>query len=93
MKWLIAYDVAHPRRLRRCHRVLCAHAIPLQESVFLFDGSKVGFHACMRRVCALLHARDDDLRAYPLPHGGLCRALGNGALPEGIYLNPLGNMM
>jgi CRISPR/Cas system-associated endoribonuclease Cas2 len=32
--WLIAYDIASPRRLVRVYRLLREHAVPVQYSVF-----------------------------------------------------------
>lgn len=86
MRWLIAYDIASPRRLQRIYRRLCAHALPLQASVFLLSGNQADFEACMADVLPLLHRRKDDVRVYPLPNGGICHALGAEVLPEGVCL-------
>ena len=40
--WLVAYDIASPRRLARVHRYLKRHAIPVQYSVFVFHGDWSG---------------------------------------------------
>ena len=37
--YLIAYDIASPKRLQRVHRYLTDNAIPLQNSTFLFTAS------------------------------------------------------
>src|SRR2546425_11381608 len=39
--WLIAYDIADPRRLARVHRYLKRHAIPVQYSVFVLHGNQI----------------------------------------------------
>ena len=39
MEYLIAYDVCHPRRLRRVARLLERRAVRCQYSVFLFRGT------------------------------------------------------
>ena len=37
--YLIAYDIAAPRRLQKIHKRLCEEAIPLQNSTFLYRAS------------------------------------------------------
>ncbi len=34
---LVAYDIRNPKRLRRVHRVMQGHGMPLQYSVFAID--------------------------------------------------------
>ena len=36
-RWLVAYDIAHPRRLGRVFRLLQKHGVPVQYSVFSVD--------------------------------------------------------
>ena len=49
MRWLIAYDVVKPARLQRIYRLLCGHALPFQESVFLLRGTQADFEVCISR--------------------------------------------
>ena len=42
MNFLIAYDICHPRRLRRIARRMERVAIRLQKSVFLYEGDEAG---------------------------------------------------
>ena len=70
-RWhIVAYDVAHPKRLRQVHRCLSRHAIPVQHSVFLFHGSARGLNELLTELEALIDARKDDVRAYPSAHPG-----------------------
>jgi len=87
--YLICYDICDPRRLQRLHRHLKRHAVPIQYSVFLFSGSERQLERCLTEAEAIIEARADDLRAYPLPKRGLKARLGRSALPEGIYWSPL----
>jgi CRISPR-associated protein Cas2 len=64
--YLIAYDIAHPQRLRRLHRALRREALALQKSVFLTHGTVVEIEQLLDRLEALMNPRDDDLRAYPV---------------------------
>jgi len=40
MRFLIAYDIGDPKRLRRIARLMERHAVRVQKSVFLFDGEE-----------------------------------------------------
>jgi CRISPR-associated protein Cas2 len=64
--YLIAYDIAHPRRLQRLHRVLRAEAITVQESVFLVYATVDEVDDLLDRLACLMDAAADDLRAYPV---------------------------
>lgn len=64
--YLIAYDIAHPRRLQRLHRVLRAEALAVQESLFLVQGTLAEIEGLLDRLEAMMDVRDDDLRAYPV---------------------------
>ncbi|MCP2041861.1 CRISPR-associated protein Cas2 [Neisseria sp. HSC-16F19] len=86
MRWLIAYDIACPARLQRVYRTLCGHALPLQNSVFLLQGEGEAYRRCLAAVLPLIHAKEDDVRVYPLPKNSRCLALGGQTLPEGVCL-------
>ncbi|QMT46191.1 CRISPR-associated endonuclease Cas2 [Neisseria dentiae] len=86
MRWLIAYDIADTARLQRAYRILCNHALPLQNSVFLLAGSAEDYRQCLDELLPKLHSKQDDLRIYPLPGGGFSRSLGKDGMPEGVYL-------
>src|SRR5207302_53333 len=50
MLYLVAYDVADPRRLRRVARVLERAALRVQKSVFLFRGEEAPLVALLAQV-------------------------------------------
>ncbi|GIX36646.1 MAG: hypothetical protein KatS3mg126_2425 [Lysobacteraceae bacterium] len=87
--FLIGYDIRDPGRLRRVHRLLGKHALPLQYSVFLFCGDARQLARLLDRLVPLCDGKEDDLRAYPLPRQSLKLRLGRGVLPEGIHWEPL----
>jgi CRISPR/Cas system-associated endoribonuclease Cas2 len=64
--YLIAYDIADPRRLRRLHRVLRAEALAIQESLFLVRGTVGEVEGLLDRLEGVMDPRADDLRAYPI---------------------------
>jgi CRISPR-associated protein Cas2 len=68
--YLIAYDIADPRRLQRLHRAVRTEAIAIQRSVFLMAGSVAAIERLLDRLAVLIAPDEDDLRAYPIdaPH-------------------------
>lgn len=86
---LICYDISDPARLARVHRSLKRQAVALQYSVFLYSGDARQLQKLMTELASLIHPREDDLRAYPLPQRGLRIRLGKTLLPEGIQWSGL----
>lgn len=82
--FVIGYDIADPRRLQRVYRRLCAYATPLEYSVFLLLGSERDRQRCLADLAALIDAKEDDVRCYPLPERGFQGRIGRAGLPEGI---------
>jgi CRISPR-associated protein Cas2 len=87
--WLLAYDIANPRRLGRVLRCMKRHATPVQYSVFWLEGSPADSLRCVQAVRRLMDPREDDLRVYPLPAHARCLRLGRAVLPEGIQWSAL----
>jgi len=85
--WLIAYDISNPRRLRRVHRLLCRHAVPVQYSVFLFLDSPARMGQLISRLETLIDPREDDIRGYALPTTVELEVIGRGRLPPEVALN------
>lgn len=88
-EYIICYDITEPRRLVRIHRALIKRALPIQYSVFLFQGTPEQLQACLAQLEALMDPRSDDIRAYPLPERGLRLVMGRSTLPEGIVWGDL----
>jgi CRISPR-associated protein Cas2 len=65
--WLMAYDIARPRRLVRVHRLLRAQAVPVQYSVFAARCSPAKLGVIRSSIAALIAKREDDVRCYPVP--------------------------
>ena len=63
--WLIAYDIADPRRLQRVHRFLCRHAVPVQYSVFVARCSAAKLGSIRASLAKLVKNREDDVRFTP----------------------------
>ena len=87
MKWLIAYDISCPKRLQKIYRILCNHALPLQNSVFLLKGNETDYQACYQDLIQQIHSKEDNLRIYVLSEHTPIIHFGKRPLPEGIVWN------
>ncbi|OWK41137.1 CRISPR-associated endonuclease Cas2 [Fimbriiglobus ruber] len=67
--FLIAYDIAHPRRLRRVARELERRAVRVQYSVFVFRGDDAALAGLMTELRKLVSAEEDVVQAWPVPPG------------------------
>jgi CRISPR-associated protein Cas2 len=76
--YLVAYDIAHPRRLVRVHRYLCKIAHPMQYSVFAADLDPRERDRLAARLRKLARRDEDDIRIYRVPES-----------PAGAWLGPL----
>lgn len=65
--WLIAYDIADPKRLRRVHGHLKKLAVPLQYSLFAASGTAQAIGRLRDGLAELINAREDDVRIYLVP--------------------------
>ncbi|KAI5911971.1 CRISPR-associated endonuclease Cas2 [Azoarcus sp. PA01] len=84
--WLIAYDIADSKRLQRLHRFLVHEAVPVQYSVFYFEGSVVAMSQLMGAVEKRIDSGQDDVRAYQLPAHPQIDTIGRGSTLEEITL-------
>jgi CRISPR-associated protein Cas2 len=84
--FLIAYDIAEPKRLVRVHRFLTRHAMALQYSVFAGVLTPFQVAAAVAGLQERIDAREDDVRIYPLPRKCYALTLGAQWTPEGVFL-------
>lgn len=82
-QWLVAYDIADPKRLARVHRLLVAWALPAQYSVFLLVATRESVGVLVGELARLIHPRQDDVRIFRLEPGWQ-RSLGASTLPRGV---------
>lgn len=66
MNMIIAYDIAHPRRLQRVARVLKDYGVRVQRSVFEVDIDPARFRLLRHRTEALLDPAEDGVKYFPL---------------------------
>lgn len=89
--WLVCYDIGDPRRLSRFHRFLKQHAVPVQYSVFCFQGSAAQLGRLVRQIESRIDAAVDDVRVYQLPEHPQYEGFGRGSLPEGVTIRSADN--
>lgn len=82
--FVVAYDIADPRRLVQVHRFLQERAYPVQYSVFLGTFSEPDLNALLEGLAKIIHPRKDDVRVYPLPTTPDIESLGRPVLPDGV---------
>jgi len=84
--WIVTYDISDGRRGARVLRLMKAHGLPLQYSVFLVHASSAAMHALMSDIKRLIKPANDDVRAYRVPAGAECHQLGGTRLPDGVLV-------
>ncbi len=94
MAWLIAYDIACPRRWTRVYRLVREYGVRVQWSVFLVTETPFRKARFLSAAARLIDPASDDIRVYqvtatargtpanplppPLPSGVHWRALKSG---------------
>ncbi len=68
--YLIAYDIAEPKRLGSVARCLCKVASRVQYSVFVAQLSQSQLLLLLSELKEIIDPDQDDIRAYPLPASG-----------------------
>lgn len=82
--YLLAYDIADPKRLTRVHRTVRSSGMALQYSVFLVVGTTRDLDRLLADLDAIIQPARDDIRVYPLPMQFDAEQYGRQWLPGGI---------
>lgn len=90
MQYLIAYDIAHPKRLQKVARRLEKSALRCQKSVFLFHGGPTVLEALMDELAALINRKEDIIQAWRIADGQPPLGMARGAL---MHLYPSGAVL
>lgn len=84
MHYLVGYDIASPRRLRRVARILEGYGYRVQYSIFLCDLSAPAYEDLVESLSARLDLAED--RVFLLPVCQACQQrmveLGTSAVPD-----------
>ncbi|HZO98536.1 MAG TPA: CRISPR-associated endonuclease Cas2 [Gaiellaceae bacterium] len=65
-RYLLAYDIRHPRRLRRVHEVAKSYGEPLQYSVFVCDLTRVELLDLKADLLSAMNIREDSVGIFDL---------------------------
>lgn len=84
--WLIAYDIAHPRRLQRVHRYVKTVSTPVQYSLYYAQETTHGIREICNALARLIDRQADDVRIYQVPDRLRVAQVGRRPLPEGLLL-------
>lgn len=84
--WLVAYDIAQPRRLARVHRYLTQTGVPVQYSLFGLTASARQMEVVRDELAGLIDPGADDVRIYLLPRNPRVVSLGRPLLAEQALL-------
>ncbi len=68
--YLVGYDVASPRRLKKVHRQLKKRGLAVQKSLFFVHARKREMEKLLDDLALLIQPREDDLRTYPITRPG-----------------------
>lgn len=66
MRWIVAYDIADPKRLSRVAKEMERHAQRVQKSVFTFSGSRISLKHLISQVERHIDPLFDRVQAWPL---------------------------
>jgi CRISPR-associated endonuclease Cas2 len=64
--YLVAYDIADPRRLRRVARFMERRAVRCQKSVFIYRGDDTAIERLLDEVSPLLKLSEDCVQGWRL---------------------------
>ncbi|OQW66520.1 MAG: CRISPR-associated endonuclease Cas2 [Proteobacteria bacterium ST_bin11] len=84
--YLIAYDIANPRRLGKVHRILKKQGLPVQYSVFTAVLKRPSLLRLLERIEQQIGAVEDDVRCYRLPAQTDTVSLGKQLFPDDVML-------
>ena len=84
--YLIAYDIAHPRRLGRVHRILKKQGLPVQYSLFTVVMKRPRLLRLLERIEQQIEIKEDDVRCYRLPANADTITLGRQFFPQDVML-------
>lgn len=69
MRYIIAYDICQPHRLRRVAKRLEQSAVRVQKSVFIFEGTRNELNVVTGDLMRLIDVNEDRVQAWPVHHG------------------------
>ncbi|WP_139057013.1 CRISPR-associated endonuclease Cas2 [Halopseudomonas pachastrellae] len=83
--YMISYDIRHPRRLQRTHRLLKRHASALLESLFVYWGPASDVAQLRTQLLREIRPAEDDLLIYQLRSDRVIHRWGRACLSAGLH--------
>lgn len=85
MNMIIAYDIAHPRRLNRVAKIMKDYGVRVQKSIFEVEVDNKRFAEMKRRVRDVILESEDGVKYFPLCEkcAGTVEIIG-----QGIFVDP-----
>ena len=91
MRFVIAYDICEPGRLRRVARRLERSAVRVQKSIFVFAGTRGELESVTSDLACLIDVSEDRLQAWPVHDGpGIHGFEAGSSLPGRVAVAVLG---
>ncbi len=84
--YLLAYDIANPKRLAKIHRTLKKNGMQVQYSVFTIVLTRKALMKILACIEELINRREDDVRCYRLPRNPEIVVLGQQYFSEDVML-------
>lgn len=70
--FLISYDIADPKRLRKIAKHIERKALRIQYSVYvLYDATKEELSRLLEEILKIANEEQDDIRVYKISHYGI----------------------
>jgi CRISPR-associated protein Cas2 len=88
--YIVAYDIADPKRLQQVYRILKKEGMAVQQSVFFVYGDQPAVDRILDRLSSVIKSDRDDIRAYPVTHPGEVWTTG-GPIAQFPLVQPGGN--
>lgn len=70
--FIITYDIADVKRLRKIAKLIEKKAMRIQHSVYIFyDATQQEITSLLEAVCQICHEEHDDIRVYKVKERGI----------------------
>ena len=66
MTFIVAYDICLPSRLKEVARCLERHAVRVQKSVFIFEGTVQAMDDVLKELLGLIDLGEDRVQIWPV---------------------------
>ena len=82
--FVICYDIAHPKRLQKVHKLVSKHLTQLQYSEYYGRLTTQTMDGIINGLQSIIDSDEDDVRVYLTEP--MCSAITSSKLPEDIML-------